>query len=73
MCDAAVEDEIHFVFDYKAYDPSRKRCTVFHDQFTVQKDLIYLLSTQNTVNFNSIGKYISEARSIRSRKTLSQR
>eukprot|EP00745_Piridium_sociabile_P006126 TRINITY_DN13966_c0_g2_i3.p1 TRINITY_DN13966_c0_g2~~TRINITY_DN13966_c0_g2_i3.p1 ORF type:complete len:140 (-),score=4.06 TRINITY_DN13966_c0_g2_i3:65-484(-) len=47
LCNSPVDDEIHFVFDCKAFDDLISHCVFFYKHFALRKDLVGLLSSED--------------------------
>ena len=72
VCNAnEIEDEFHFILRCNLYDDLRKLFikSYYYKRPSVFK-LIQLLSSENIIDINNLGKYLNRANSLRSKYNL---
>ena len=65
MCGYNVENEIHFLFQCKAYDSIRDKCEFFSLDVAKRQDIVFILSSYNEHIIKSVAKFVAEAVKIR--------
>ena len=71
MCGPASEDEVHFLFQCPAYANLQTKYNIFHStttQFSM-KHVSTLLVSKDETEIKTLAKYVTEAMSVRKKKT----
>ena len=72
FCPGIPEDELHFVFDCKAYEHLRKTCPLFQTEIMERRNLTNVLKSENIQILSSFAKYLAHANNIRKKGLMNE-